>query len=237
MIGFSLLGIYMIVMMGFVNAAYRKQSCKGIEVVVKDSTVTQFIRPNDVHQMLKKANYEITGKHPADIKLHKVESTVKQHVSIRDCECYFLTDGRMRIEVLQRHPIARVLSGKMNFYIDEIGGKMTPSGFYTAHVPVITGAVKTEQINSDLFHIANTIYQDEFWRAQIVQINVTPAGEYILIPRAGRQTIELGNAENLDTKFKSLKALYLQIFNNNAWNKYKTISLKYDGQVVCTKKE
>jgi cell division protein FtsQ len=113
---------------------------------------------------------------------------------------------------------------------------MPPSSFYTAHVPIITGHVKKALVSTDLFNIANIIHHDKFLEAQIEQIYVTSNGEYALIPRAGRQTIELGNAENLDLKFKSLKALYLQIFNKNAWNKYKTISLKYDGQVVCTKK-
>ena len=235
-IGFSLLGIYVIVMMSFVNVAYNEKHCSGIDIVIQDSITTRFVQKNDVSQILKDKEYNILTKVPSQIDLHLIEKDIKEHSSIKDCDCFLLSNGTLRIDISQRHPIARVITNKYNFYIDESGSEMPPSTFYTAHVPIITGYVKKDLVGTDLFKIANIIHQDIFLEAQIEQINVTSNGEYVLIPRAGRQTIELGNAENLGVKFKSLKALYLQIFNKNAWNKYKTISLKYDGQVVCTKK-
>lgn len=235
-IGFSLLGVYIIVMMGFVNVAYNEKYCSAIDIVIQDSIATRFVQEIDIHQILKDDGYNILSRVPSEIDLHTLENKIKDHSSIKDCNCFFLSNGAMRIDVSQRHPIARVITEKYDFYIDEEGGEMPPSSFYTAHVPIITGHVKREMVNTDLFKIANLIHHDKFLEAQMEQINVTSKGEYVLIPRAGRQTIELGDAENLEVKFKSLKALYLQIFNKNAWNKYKTISLKYDGQVVCTKK-
>ena len=235
-IGFSLLAIYIVVMMGFVNVAYNEKYCRAIDIVIQDSTSTHFVQKNDIYQILKDGNYDILTKVPKEIDLHIIEGKVKAHSSIKDCNCFFLSNSTLRIDISQRHPIARVITTQHNFYIDEVGGEMPPSSFYTAHVPIITGYVKKEIVSTDLFKIANIIHHDPFLEAQIEQINVTKKGEYVLIPRAGRQTIELGDANNLTVKFKSLKALYLQIFNKNAWNKYKTISLKYDGQIVCTKK-
>ncbi len=235
-IGFSLLGAYIVVMMSFVNVAYNESYCSAVDIVILDSLETRFVQTRDIDQILKDGNYKLLTKLPSQINLHEIENRIKGHSSIKDCDCYFLANKTMRIEVSQRRPIARVLTDKYNFYIDELGGEMPPSNFYTAHVPVITGKVKSEMVSGDLFKIVDIITQDRFWEAQIEQIHVEHNGEYTLIPRAGRQRIELGTADNLEVKFKSLKALYLQIFNNNSWNKYKTISLKYDGQVVCTKK-
>lgn len=235
-IGFSLLGVYIILMMSFVNVAYNENYCSAIDIIIQDSAITRFVQKNDIYQILNEGNYNILAKTPSEIDLYTIENKVKDHSSIKDCDCFFLTDGTLRIEISQRHPIARIITNKYKIYIDEEGGQMPPSNFYTAHVPIITGYVKEELISTDLYAIAQKIHDDEFLKAQIEQINVTSKGEYTLIPRAGRQTIEIGDAENLDIKFKSLKALYIQIFNKNAWNKYKTISLKYDGQVVCTKK-
>lgn len=235
-IGFSLLGAYIIVMMSFVNVAYNNKTCLGIDVVIQDSISTRFVQPNDVLHIIKKGQYDVLNKVPRDIDLHILENDIKNHPSIKDCDCYFSSGGKMKINIAQRRPIARVMNGKYDFYIDDAGGEMPPSSFYTAHVPIITGRVTKDIVSTDLFKIAKVITEDPFWEAQIEQINVEANGEYSLIPRAGRQIIELGDANNLDIKFKSLKALYLQIFNNNSWNKYKTISLKYDGQIVCTKK-
>lgn len=235
-IGFSLLGIYIVVMMSFVNVAYNEKYINAIEIVIQDSISTRFVQKDDVTRILKAGQYDILTKIPAEIDLHTIENQIKNHSSIKDCDCFFLSNGSMRIDITQRHPIARVITNNFNFYIDEVGGEMPLSTFYTAHVPIITGHVKRELINTDLYKIANVIHHDEFLEALVVQINVNADGEYVLIPRAGQQTIELGDAKNLEMKFTNLKALYLQIFNKNAWNKYKTISLKYDGQVVCTKK-
>lgn len=236
LIGFSLLGIYIVVMMSFVNVAYDEEYCRAIDIVIQDSITTRFVQKADIYRILDGEQYNILTKVPDELDLHEIENHIKSHSSIENCDCFFLANGTMRIDITQRQPIARVITNKYDFYIDDVGGQMPPSNYYTAHVPIITGHVSEDIISTDLFKIANTIHQDDFLEAQIEQINVTSKGEYILVPRAGRQIIELGDAENLELKFKSLKALYLQIFNKNAWNKYKTISLKYDGQVVCTKK-
>ena len=235
-IGFSILGAYIVAMTSFVNVTYNARHCSDIDIIIKDSLNTHFVQDTDIEKIIAYKKYDLDKKRPDEINLHEIESSIEKHPSIKDCDCYFLANSTMCIVVTQRRPIARIMTNKQNFYIDDRGEQMPISNFYTAHVPIITGNVKTEIIKTDLFNIIEQINSDSFWNAQIVQIEVEANGEYTLIPRAGRQRIELGTAENLDIKFQSLKALYLQVFNNNSWNKYKTISLKYDGQVVCTKK-
>ncbi len=223
-------------MMGFTNAAYTERTCSNIEIIIKDSLNTRFVQKSDIQRVIANEKFDLSNKKSQDINLHEIESSIKEHPSINNCECYIKADNGINIVVTQRRPIARVITANQNFYIDDRGEKMPISNFYTAHVLIITGNVRPEIIKTDLYNIIKVINNDEFLKAQIVQLIVESNGEYTLIPRAGRQHIELGSAENLDIKFKSLKALYMQVFNNNAWNKYKTISLKYDGQVVCTKK-
>ena len=234
-IGYSLIGAYIVTMMGFVNVAYNKKHCSGIDIVINDSINTRFVQKKDIENILKEGQYELLAKLPADINLNTLEENINEHPSIKNSECYFLSSGVIRIRVDQRHPIARVLTDRYNFYIDEDGKKMPLSPFYAAHVPVINGFYTDAQL-ADLFHIATTLQKDKFWEAQIEQIVVLKNGEYAMIPRAGRHTIELGNAENLELKLDKLMALYLQVFNNNSWNKYKKICLKYDGKIVCKKK-
>lgn len=222
-------------MMSFVNIAYNKKRCENINIIIKDSTQTRFVQTNDIRKILQDEKFNILSRVPSEVDLDTIENRIACHSSVKNCQCYFLANNEMQIDITQRTPIARVMTKSQNFYIDEEGRIMPASPFYTAHVPVITGYVKEDKIATDLFHIASMIQADSFWEAMIEQINVEANGDYSLIPRAGRQTIELGSAENINVKFKSLKALYLQIFNNNAWDKYNKISLKYDGQVICTR--
>ena len=55
--------------------------------------------------------------------------------------------------------------------------------------------------------------------------------------RIGGHQIILGKIERLEVKFKNLKAFYNYTMINKTIENYKTINLKYNNQVVCTKKE
>jgi hypothetical protein len=82
-----------------------------------------------------------------------------------------------------------------------------------------------------------TISGDSFWSAEVVQVVVTGGGErpmqLAIIPRSGRFTVDLGTMENLTKKLKTLRRFYNNGLSNVGWNKYRNISLRYDGQVVC----
>jgi cell division protein FtsQ len=56
-----------------------------------------------------------------------------------------------------------------------------------------------------------------------------------LYPRIGKHVIELGSTENFRNKLNRLRIFYQEGLERVGWNKYKTISLAYDDQIVCTK--
>jgi len=88
----------------------------------------------------------------------------------------------------------------------------------------------------DLFKLSSFITQDQFLKAQIEQIYVTKTGEFELIPKVGRHLIIFGGIEDMENKFDKLLVFYHQGMNKTGWDKYKTINLKFENQVVCSKK-
>jgi cell division protein FtsQ len=56
-----------------------------------------------------------------------------------------------------------------------------------------------------------------------------------LVPRLGEQIILFGTGEDASEKLEKLKAFYLQVVKQAGWDTYKTINLKFDNQVVCSK--
>ena len=107
---------------------------------------------------------------------------------------------------------------------------------YYAHVIVAGGYLGQLDSLSQLVTLAEWIEKDDFWQAQIEQIYVEEHGEFILVPRVGDHVIELGNLEFLEEKFNNLHALYTKGWELREWNLYEKVSLKYKGQVVCTKR-
>lgn len=80
------------------------------------------------------------------------------------------------------------------------------------------------------------VEDDDFWKAQIQQIHVKSDGDVILIPLVGDQLIELGSFDNYEKKLRNTRAFYEQVLSKNNWDKYKTVNVKYDNQVIAKRR-
>ena len=95
---------------------------------------------------------------------------------------------------------------------------------------LVTGNVNS-LIEEELFIITSKIYNDEFLKKLIVQIDVTNS-ELLLSTRIGEQ-IEFGQINNINEKFEKLMLYYEK---GNTQNKeYTKLNLKYKNQIVCSK--
>lgn len=90
-----------------------------------------------------------------------------------------------------------------------------------------------------LINFVKYIEEDSFWSAEIVQIVATSMSSgdirLELVPRSGRHIVQFGTLENAEAKLDKLLAFYNKGLKNIGWDVYRTISVEYEGQVVCTK--
>lgn len=90
-----------------------------------------------------------------------------------------------------------------------------------------------------LINFVKYIERDSFWRAEIVQIvaSTMSSGDLCLelIPRTGRHTIRFGTVDDVERKLDNLLSFYESGLANIGWDEFRTISVEYRGQVVCTK--
>ena len=176
---------------------------------------------------------------------------------IRQAELYFTANGDLHVEVDQRNPIVRVINARgRSYYIDREGVIIPLAPNYSSHVLVASGEIveffelartsrlpcpgeydpKKNYTICKIHEMATFISNNPFWKAQIEQIYVNDQGEYELIPRVGGHLIKLGAWEGYRDKLRNLKAFYMKGLNNVGWNQYLEISLKYDNQIICTKR-
>jgi len=248
---------YLIVVLSLISANRKEIICKKIVVSVNDDTQNYFVEEADVMKLLNNKKVSLIGALIDTINTNKLEEVLSVHSAIKEANVYRNLDGDLHIRIEQRNPIVRVINRNgESFYIDDEGALMPLSTKYAAHVLVANGNIKdsyaknytlnlsqkndTAVENShpllvDLYQLADYIYRDEFWNAQIEQIYVN-GQEFELVPRVGTHIIELGTLENYKNKFRNLRLLYEQGLPKAGWNKYKTINLKYNNQVICTKR-
>ncbi len=78
---------------------------------------------------------------------------------------------------------------------------------------------------------------DNYWSAEIVQVMASGGNgraiELSFVPRSGRFVVDLGSTADIDRKLATLLRFYEKGLNNVGWDKFRNISLRYHGQVVC----
>lgn len=174
-----------------------------------------------------------------NVSIKALESRVKSNLFVAQCEIARNLRGDLWVKVIPSHPIARFLrEGKPDFYIDSLGKVMPVSEKYSARAMLITREDKYElpdfqKKDFNLLLLLRCIHRDKFLKAQIAQIHIDQYGNLILYPQVGSQRIEFGKCYDLKDKLRRLRIFYQEILPRKGWNKYKKVSLKFSGQVVC----
>lgn len=248
------LGAYLIVVLGFVGRQYEEVLCKGMDVIVCDSLERGLITARDVKSLVRLDHPEVAGIPITKVNAGGIEESLSHYPAISNAQVYTDIQGRLIIEITQRTPIARIEDRNHNHYYLDAEGYIIPANMdYTPHLLHINGEIpgifrkkkkiipekgteKPEKLMEDLLKLAVYIHSDPFWKSQIVQVYVNGDGDFELIPRVGSHIIQFGKGEQMGNKFFKLKTLYREGFSHTGWNQYEVINLKYDNQVICTKR-
>ncbi|MFZ1360247.1 MAG: hypothetical protein WAS28_17240, partial [Saprospiraceae bacterium] len=87
------------------------------------------------------------------------------------------------------------------------------------------------------FEVIKAIYKDPFMSAMTEQLLVDENKDISIIPKLGNHKIILGDATDLENKFKKLAIFYKEGMPPEGWSLYKEINLKFKNQVVAKKVE
>ncbi len=193
-----------------------------------------FIDYKTVNKLLIQNYGELKSQRKENIILRKLEHTLRSNEMIEDADVYLTIDGTIGATIKQRTPIARINDEGVAYYIDSKGDKMPLSSNYSARVPLLSGL--TSKNSKEVYKMAYLIFNDSFLQKQIIGIQINKKNEFSLSTRVGNQKIEFGRFDNIDAKFKKLKAFYQKALKDKTLDKYQTINLIFNKQVVCTKK-
>lgn len=232
----TLLFCYIMFVSFFFQENRIEKECHDLEIIVLDSLDKHFVSESDLIKILKKANLNPINKPVAMINTERIENELLKNEMIADVEVYKTPSGLVKLEVEQKIPILRIISPKGNYYVDNLGTTMPVSHRYVAHVPVASGFIEKELAIGDLYMFALFLLDNDFWNSQIEQIYVSSENEIELIPRVGNHRIVLGTLDNFEEKLDNLKLFYEKAIPKVGWEKYSRINLKFNNQIVCTKK-
>ncbi|TRX22511.1 cell division protein FtsQ [Flavobacterium franklandianum] len=194
-----------------------------------------YINQETVNKLLIENNKDAKSIGKDKLDLNRLEKRLNSHEMIEKSDVFVSIDGVMKAVVKQKTPVARVFDGDNSFYIDYKGNRMPLSANYTARVPLVSGVInkKNREKLAELFRV---IYDDEFLKKNIIGVQIMPNESLKMLNRNYNYQIDFGGTKRMNAKFNNYKVFFQKAVLDSSLYKYKTIDLRFEQQVVCTKK-
>ncbi len=251
--------IAVVVLLFITQDALKNLPLKPPSVKISVHGENSFLTEQELKSRLERKNLIFVNQRVKDLDPEKVEHFIRSMEEVKNVAVYNYLDGSWDIEIELRKPIARIFNTSgQSYFLDADGHTISSSSEHTARVLVVTGMIpdgpgqesvneiinndslKTIRKLDDVYRISNYVCNDPLMQSLIGQIHRENNGDFVLIPLVGGQKIIFGSAfsdQEVAEKFEKLKIFYKEAIPYEGWNKYSEISLKYDKQIVCKKKE
>lgn len=233
----------------YVGASSRRPlRCTGLDVVITDSLTNRFVSEADVRKYLDKEYGQYEGILLDSIDLVKVERILDGRSAVHKSQAYTTRDGKLNVTVTQRTPVVRFQKSDGGFYADAEGFLFPLQNSYSSRVQVIDGDIPLKANSGykgeltderekawlgKVLNVVNYMENSKIWKDKIVQITVCDGGELILVPRVGTERFHFGQPDNISDKFSRMEKYYTHILPEKGSGKYTSVSVEYDGQIVC----
>ncbi len=222
--------------------------CTGLKVTIADSSVNHFVSGKDIKKYLDKEYGNYVGISLDSLDLARIEDIIDGRSAVHKSQAYTTRDGLLNINVTQRTPIVRFQKDDGGFYADAEGFLFPLQSSYSSRVQIVDGEIPLKANSGykgeiedrrerewlhELLEVINYMENSKLWKDKIVQISVRKGGELILVPREGKEVFDFGQPEMVKEKFEKMELYYSHILPEKGSGKYKTVSVKYDGRIIC----
>src|SRR5689334_11429762 len=238
----ALIGVCALI--GFSEKEQARIVCKNVQVKMSNDHENYYMDEAEALRLVAAMQPGMIGADIAGLNLKDIERKLMTDSHIEDAQMYTDLKGNIVVSVRLRRPIARIVRSQgPDAYIAEDGTIMSTSDKYTSRVLLLSGGIcdklmtkanvlEAEQ-GANLLHMIQFIHDDEFWRAQVAQLDMSSSGNIRVLPQVTGQTIEFGKPEQVESKFSKLMIFYKEILPQRGWTRYKRVNLEYEGQIIA----
>ncbi len=209
-------------------------ACKTIEVSIPGEM--RFVNEEEVLGSLSSYGI-IIGERLCDIDLARIENILNVKPSVKQSEAWVTQDGVLHIAVYQREPVLKIVDKKGRGYYADAEGIVFPlSTSFDAQVPqILCSTSKGMSIHwlTQAISLVNYISGSEKWNSRIISYSIAENNDFIL--HSDKEQIIFGDFKDRERKFSYLDKYFTKIQPREEG--YKIVNLKYNGQIICRKKD
>lgn len=228
---------YLAVSLTLASRAGESRICTGLRIAVNDTAAFRFVTPAELARELGDLPATAKGMRILDIDTDSIERSLSSIDKIEDASVVRLSDGEVLVTVNPMHPVARIFDGQTSYYINRSGKRISADARYHVDVPLILGHF-VDSVFSPLqvLPLVEYIAADSLWNSLVSMIKVDSPTDILLVPIVRGQIINFGEPNDFESKFMRLRRAYTEILPVKGWNHYDTISVKWGGQIVATRR-
>lgn len=241
------IGAAVVVVLAFIAFTERRQgdiAVKDITIKIENVEENHFLEEEDIVDLMALNQEGVKGTTLDKVNLKDIEKKIKMNPFIKDAQLYSDLKGNLVVKAEVRRPIARIVRNDgPDGYIAEDGTVMPVSDKFTSRVVLISGGYVRQLLKQSnvaemesgvqLMELIKTIRDDEFWNAQIAQLDIDSKANITMFSQVGDERIEFGQPDNQEIKFRKLMIFYKEILPRMGWNKYSRVNLMYEGQIIA----
>ncbi|MCR4659382.1 MAG: hypothetical protein K5650_03700 [Bacteroidales bacterium] len=240
------------------NVARSRSQVAGLKIKINYDGQSHLVDERVVTDSLHRAIPHLMQQQVRVVDLAAVREAASRVPYLENCDASVSVGGNVVVKADQRRPIVRLFMGDRELYLDSRGRAMPPSKIGDCACIVANGNF-IENIDTLLFNrldlaqlaadsITSTYGIVQVWQLSVYldkhpeygclfdQIFLDTNGDLILVPKIGDHTVVVGKNDNLDNKFARLQTFYTSVMPKCGWDTYSLLNLKFDNQVVCTKR-
>ena len=232
-----LLLAYSVGMSVWANREAARHVCQGIEVIVEGNPAMDTIVKRGITEELKNYPGKIVGQRLDAVDTGSIERFLGRLSNFETVECMMSSGGILRIKAVPLVPVMRVFFADNSYYINKDGKHIKSNIDFFSDVPVVSGRFKRGFQPVDVLPLVRFIDSHPDLKNLVGMIEARDPANLILVPRITGHVVNFGDTTRLEEKARNLSLFYREVMPYKGWEEYDTVSVKFRGQVVATRRD
>lgn len=212
------------------------RTCQGFDIQVEGNTaMDSAVRRGVLHQ-LHRYPKPIVGAQLKAINTQKVEDFLASIDNFESVQCMISSDNRLRVDVVPLVPVMRVFEPGKSYYINKDGKRIESKAEFFTDAPVVMGKFSDSFHPRDVIPLVKYISKTPELKSLVSSIVARDNNNLLIVPRIYGHIINFGDTTRLAEKTDALLLFYRKVIPYKGWMEYDTISVKFRGQVVASRR-
>lgn len=225
-------------MIPLTNRAERNDTFDALQIRINDPDSTGFVKERDVLAILGSKYSGLDTMRRKNVNIYEIQQLLNANNRVEQASCHILNNGTLQIDIDPIKPVARIFDNDGSVYVNAVGKRIASNPSYLVDVPVVTvNGVADKEMIGHFLPLLNAIKANPRYDALVSSLHIDNRGDIIIIPNVVGHVINFGDENHIQNKFARLQVFYRDVMPVRGWTAYDTISVKWDGRIVATKRD